>query len=132
MNSISIVGRSVRDCNYKETTLQDAKLCKFVIADQSDQYTEGKPDTNFIPCIAWNKNADILVKYVKQGDLIAVFGTLRVRKYEVTEGEETKTKEAWEVLVDKIKLLSGKKEEEPKKEEPKELKQEDIDPNLPF
>lgn len=100
MNKIVIIGRTVRDCSYTQTT-NELPLCKFVIASKNSLPSE-ENNTDFIKCVATNKNADIMVKYVHKGDLISLSGELRTRRYEA----EGKMQEKDEVFIDKIELLA--------------------------
>lgn len=71
-NSAVVCGRLVNDLKLK-TNVQDQKYCVFTIA-VNNYYSK---ITNFIPCIAVNKTAENMAKFLKKGALILVEGSLR-------------------------------------------------------
>ena len=49
-------------------TIGENRLCKFTIAcDRPKRKGEENPETDFFPCTAWNRNADVIVGLVWQG-----------------------------------------------------------------
>ena len=115
MNKVIIVGRTVRDCTFYEKTTE-RKCCKFVIASKGDYYDGEELHTDFIKCVAWDKVAETLVRYIHKGDLISVWGIINTRTYEV-EGKKQYTQD---IIVQKVELLSRNE------------KPSDTDTNLPF
>lgn len=64
-------------------------------------------ETQWHSLIAWGKQADILEKYVKKGQEIAVEGKLVTRSYETKEGEK---RYRTEVQVLELLMLGAKEE----------------------
>ena len=113
MNKAIIIGRITKKPELKKTQTN-----KFVTTF-SLAVSRNKDDTDFIPCVAWEKTAE-LVSTTDKGSLIGVEGRLYTSNYE-HKGEK---RFKMEVLVDRIEFLSKKKEievpfpdEEPKKDE---------------
>lgn len=76
MNVVSIVGRVTKDIELRETNA-GKKVTRFTLA--VNRRGEG---TDFIPCIAWEKTAETLAKYITKGRQIGVVGRLVSGSYE--------------------------------------------------
>lgn len=126
MNKIILIGRLTHDVEMSHTT-NDIAVAKDSIAVQRSY---NKDETDFIPIVCWRKNAEVLYKYAKKGDKIAVTGELNTRKYETKEGEK---RTAYEVVVDRVEILTppAKEEKEEKKEKQAVVLQETLD-DMPF
>lgn len=75
MNICIIDGNIVRDIELRTTT--NSKVANFTVA------TKGfKDKTNFVPCVAWGKTAEILSEYGKKGKFIILEGEFTSRNYE--------------------------------------------------
>lgn len=116
MNSVIISGRICADITTR--TAGDKEVANFTLA--VDRY---KDQTDFIPCVAWEKKAAVLRDYTKKGDKILIQGELRQRQYEDQNGKKITT---WEVYVLNVELP-------PKKAEPKQEKEQgSFDDFAPF
>ena len=70
--------------------------------------------SDYIPCIAWGRNARYSSKF-SVGDNIRVFGRMQSRSYQKKlENDETIEKIAYEISISKVEVIS---KDEPKKEE---------------
>ena len=70
--------------------------------------------SDYIPCIAWGRNARYASKFLV-GDNIRVFGRMQSRSYQKKlENDETIEKVAYEISISKVEVVS---KEEPKLEE---------------
>lgn len=100
MNHISLLGRTTADTELKMT--QTGKpVVSFSLAVKRP-YT--KDTTDFINVVAWDKQAELLSKYVRKGQLIAVEGYLTYRTFETQNGKRTVA----EVIAEKIHFASSK------------------------
>lgn len=111
MNKVELIGRLTKDIELKKTQ-SNMSVCQFTIAVNRVK-KEGQPDADFISCIAWNKTAELLDKYVAKGNRIGIVGRLQTRSYEGKNGKVYAT----EVVVDELEFLENKKEQ---KEQPTE------------
>lgn len=112
MNKVILIGRTTSEIEIKST--QGGKsVCSFSLAVDRPM---SKGTTDFIPCTAWNKTAELLGQYVRKGARIAVEGKLTSRQYEDKQGNK---RTAYEVLVDSIEFLESRE----KAAEPVDLKQ---------
>lgn len=104
MNNLNLIGRLVRDVELKVLKNSDNHVVSFTIA--VDNYTsKEEKTTSFIPCVAFSKNAEIIAKYVKKGDLVALAGRLNQRSY---KDKQDKNINVIEVIVTNVDLIQPK------------------------
>lgn len=84
------------------------KLAKMSLAT-NDYYKNAKgekvEETQWHSLIAWGKTADIIEKYLKKGQEVAVEGKIITRSYETKEGEK---RYRTEIQVTEILMLGAK------------------------
>ena len=108
MNTVNLIGRLVGNPELG-TTNTGKHFSKFKVAINT-----GKDETSFIPCLAWNETAKVVVQYTKKGSLVGLVGRIVQREYENKDGQKVNVVE---VYVDRVDLLEPKsKTEEPKEE----------------
>ena len=115
MNCINLTGRLTRDPEAIVTTSSGAKYSRFTIAVGRIGAKEGAQSADFIPCIAWNKTAEILTQYCKKGQMIGVNGRLNVTPYEKNGEKRT----AFDVVALSLEMLGGKPSENNEESKPK-------------
>lgn len=101
-NNITLVGRSVRDCEYKD--MVETKRAVFTLAVDRPKGEDGKLSTDFISVVAYGKLAEICGDYITKGSLILATGRLQSRSYEV----DREIKWITEVIADGINVLEYK------------------------
>lgn len=85
-------------------TQSDKAVANFTLAvDRS------KDGADYINCVAWNKTAELLEKYVKKGDKIGLIGRIQTRTYDDNNGRKVYVTE---VVADEIEFLTPKPKEE--------------------
>ena len=105
LNRVILIGRTTRDVDFRRTS-NGTPVASFTLAlDNRYVLKDGKPTTDFINCIAWNKTAETMDKYVKKGMLIAVEGRLQTRNYENKDGNRV---DVTEVVCDNMRMLESK------------------------
>ena len=67
---------------------------------------ESGQDVDFITCVAWNKTAENMEKYLKRGSLIGVEGRIQSRTYKNKQGSTVSVNE---VLVNQTHFLETKR-----------------------
>ena len=104
MNRIVLIGRLTNDPELRANT--ESKVAKFTLA--VNRLKEG---TDFINCVAWNKQAELISKYFKKGSQMALEGRIQTGSYE-KDGVKRYTTD---VVVESLTFLgnSEKKEETP-------------------
>lgn len=109
--------------NPEKIETANAVMCKFTVACDTGYVKDGERETEFITFIAWRKNAENVLKYLKKGSKVAITGIVRNRSYEV-EGQK---RYVTEITAEEIEFLSSPRE----KSEDKITVKPDDD-NLPF
>lgn len=78
INSCVLVGRLTRDVQERRTQ-NGTPVVSFTLAVDRRKKEDG---ADFIPCIAWDKAAETIAKYVHKGDLFGVTGYIQTRSYD--------------------------------------------------
>lgn len=86
-----------------------------------------KDEVDFIGCVAWEKTAEFMSKYLKKGSKIAVQGRIQTRNYEKQDGSKAYITE---VIADRVEFCESKQKTN-LAEEPN-FENIDIDGVLPF
>lgn len=101
MNTAVILGRTTTDIELRKT--QSGKsVTSFTLAVKR-RYS--KDETDFIDCVAWEKTAELIAKYVHKGSMIAVQGSIQTRTYEDKDGNKRK---AVEIVADNVSFCGSK------------------------
>ena len=138
MNNVNLTGRITKDPELKTTPSGKNYLMFIIAVDRGYKDAQGNKQSDFIPCVAWNSQADFIGKYVKKGNLIEVTGQIQSRNYQTQSGEN---RVLIEVVLDSVSNLTPRpKEEIPAPQEPSkfnpqyETPQQNIidDDGLPF
>ena len=82
LNRVTLVGRLTRDLELR-SSVNGKPYVVFTLAVNSN-FTD---QAAFIPCYAWNKTAENMVKYLSKGSLIALDGRIDTR-VEVKDGAQ--------------------------------------------
>ena len=116
MNSVSLIGRITHDPEIKNAPSGTPYLLFSIAVDRGYKDQNGNKQTDFIPCVAWNNQADFISRYVKKGNLIEITGTTQSRVYQNQQGEN---RTVIEVIVNQVGNLTPKpKEVVPAPQEP--------------
>ena len=104
MNKVLIIGRTTRDIELRYTTGENPlAVAHFTLAVDRRK----SDDTDFIPCTAWGKRAEMMERWVKKGHKISVTGNIRSGSYTNKEGQKVYT---IEVMAEEIDFLEPKKQ----------------------
>lgn len=126
MNKVILTGRLARDPYIMEGKTTTAKFTMAITRDEDH--------TDYPPCVAWGKTAELIGKYLHKGSLIAAEGRVQTGSYE----KDGQTIYTTDIAVRNIEFLEkksdGKKEdpEDAREEETHENEFEAVDENLPF
>ena len=105
MNRVSLVGRITRDPELR-TSASGISFTSFAIAvNRAMPGPNGERVADFINCIAFNKQAENLARFIKKGGLIGVEGKLQTRRYQAADGTN---RTATEVVCDNIYFLESR------------------------
>ena len=102
MNQVCLIGRLTKDVEERRTQ-NGTPVASFTLAVDRRKKEDG---ADFIPCIAWDKAAETIAKYVHKGDLFAVTGYIQVRSYE----KDGRMNYVTEVVTTSFQFLERKRE----------------------
>ena len=78
MNEIRVIGRLGKDIELRKT-MQGKSVIEFSLADS--EKIDGAEYTTWINCVAWDKRAENIQKYVRKGDMLFVGGKWKNDEY---------------------------------------------------
>lgn len=102
MNNVSLIGRLTKDVEERRTQ-NGTPVASFTLAVDRRKKEDG---ADFINCIAWDKAAETIARYVHKGDLFGVTGHIQTRSYEKNGRMNYFT----EVVTTSFQLLERKRE----------------------
>ena len=102
MNNVCLIGRVTKDVQERRTQ-NGTPVVSFTLAVDRRKKEDG---ADFIPCIAWDKSAETIARYVHKGDMFAVTGYIQTRSYE----KAGRRNYATEVVTTGFKFLERKRE----------------------
>lgn len=106
-NLVVLMGNLTRDPELKYLQ-SGVPVVNFGLATNkkfTDRETgEQKEKACFVDCEAWNKTAEVIAQYTKQGSPIFIQGELQYDSWETDEGKRSKLK----VRVDRMQLIGSK------------------------
>lgn len=102
MNQVCLIGRITKDVQERRTQ-NGTPVVSFTLAVDRRKKEDG---ADFINCIAWNKSAETIAKYVYKGDLFGVTGYIQTRSYE----KDGRMNYATEVVTTGFQFLEHKRE----------------------
>lgn len=105
MNRVMLVGRITRDPELR-TSPNGVSFTAFSIAvNRPVPNAQGERVADFINCVAFNKQAENLARFIKKGGLIGVEGKLQTRSYQAQDGSN---RNVTEVVCDAITFLESR------------------------
>ena len=102
MNNVCLIGRVTKDVQERRTQ-NGTPVVSFTLAVDRRKKEDG---ADFIPCIAWDKAAETIAKYVHKGDLFGVTGHIQTRSYE----KDGRMNYVTEVVTTSFQFLERKRE----------------------
>lgn len=104
MNHVILTGRLSKAPETRYTNSNKA-VCSFTMAVANGKDRDGKNQSVFIPCVAWEKTAELIDKYFIKGDPITVTGKIIPRSWE----KDGKKNYITEVIVSGVEFPLTKK-----------------------
>ena len=120
MNNVQLLGRLVKDVEL-------AKKKKKKVYGRFTLAVPNGENAMFIDCVAFDKLAETIEKYVKKGNRLLIEGSINVSSYQDKDGNNRKSTN---IYVNKITFIESAKKEDDKKASKRSKKDEDED--LPF
>ena len=134
MNNVVLVGRLTKDPELRYIPGSGTAVATFTMAiDRDYKNKDGSVTTDFIPVEIMGKPAEFVANYITKGRLVGVQGSIRVDRYETSDGENRIfTKVAGRnIKALESKSKSGQKGQELPQEAPAEFSAVDDD-DVPF
>lgn len=89
MIKFTAVGRLTADPEVRYSN--DTAIARYTLASNRKIKREGKPDADFIRCVAFGKNAEFAEKYLHKGMKIAISGREETDSYTDKDGKKINT-----------------------------------------
>lgn len=136
MNSVNIIGRIASDTLKFHIDQFNKDVVRFALAfDNRTRKTDGRKDTYFIECEAWDVVGQRIYENCEKGAKVGISGHLEQAKYTKKNGEKSSM---IKIVVSGVEFLSDKKKPEEPVQKPvfeqtdEELEYEDEDYSLPY
>jgi len=102
LNRVILIGRLTKDPELRYTPSGVAVASFTLAVNRSRANQQGERETDFIPVIVWQKQAENCANYIGKGSLVAVDGRLQVRTYDAKDGTKR-----WvtEVVAETVRFL---------------------------
>ena len=134
INSVALSGRITKDLDLRKTH-SGMSVLSFALAVNKKFKQADQPDADFINCVAFNKTADFMSKYLGKGSLIGVEGRIQTRNYEDKSGNRVYVTE---VIAESVSFLESKRDNEQARDNTNDHEQDfgndldDFASDLPF
>lgn len=101
MNKAILIGRLTKDPELRYAAGSGTAVCRFTLAVPR-QFK--KDETDFINCIAFNKQGEAIAQYVTKGRQLAVIGNIRTGSYDGQDGIKRYTTD---ILVESFEFIGN-------------------------
>ena len=109
LNHVILIGRLTKDPELKYTPNGTAVASFTLAVDRFRTNAQGERETDFIPIVVWQKQAENCAEYLRKGSLAAVDGRMQVRSYPAKDGTK---RWATEVVANAVRFLDSRKDRE--------------------
>ena len=94
LNQVTLIGRMGQDADLRFTAAGDA-VANFSLAVERNtaRDEQGNREVDWVPIVAWRKDAEFAANYLGKGRLVAVNGRLQVRDWIAQDGSKRRTAE---------------------------------------
>lgn len=106
LNKIILIGRLTRDPEIRHTQ-NGVPVARFTLAVDRRPNQQGERMTDFIDIVAWRKLAENVSSMLRKGRLVAVEGSLQIRKITTQDGQPRRLAE---VIANDVRFLDRPKE----------------------
>jgi single-strand DNA-binding protein len=129
MNKVVLIGRLTRNPELRYAQSGKA-FCTFTLAvDRRFSKQNNQPTADFIPCMAWDKLAEVIGNNLAKGRRVGVEGHLQTRTYDAKDGSK---RSAFEVVVNELEFLDAKGQGQQNQGQFPPLSQSDMTEEIPF
>lgn len=107
-NKIQIIGNVTADLELRQTT-SGISVAPFSVA-VNERLKDGTEEVTFFECVAYDKKAELIARYLKKRSPVFIDGKMKSRKWTDKQGQ---TRVQWEVLVNEVVFISAGRENTP-------------------
>lgn len=107
-NNVVLIGRLVRDVDLRQTSTGKMMTYFTLAVNRNFKNEQGEQAADFIGCVAFDKKAENMARFLSKGSLIAVEGRISTRNF---QGNDGKTVYVTEVVASNINFLESKKQQ---------------------
>ena len=108
INNVVLIGRLVRDVDLRQTSTGKMMTYFTLAVNRNFKNEQGEQAADFIGCVAFDKKAENMARFLSKGSLIAVEGRISTRNF---QGNDGKTVYVTEVVASNITFLESKKQQ---------------------
>lgn len=87
MNKVILIGNLAADPEIRSTQ-SGMKVATYRLAVNRRKKQDGTQEADFFTCVAWDKAADFVQRYLTKGRKIAIEGRLQSRSYDAQDGSK--------------------------------------------
>jgi single-strand DNA-binding protein len=100
LNSVILIGRITNDLEIKKS----AKGVEYLFFNLAINRRMNKEQTDFIPCTAFGKTAQVIAQYLKKGSLINIEGSIQSSTFQ----KDGKNQTRYNVIVKQINFIESR------------------------
>lgn len=93
MNKAIEIGRLTRDPEVRYSQGSNTAVARYTVAVDRKFKREGEPTADFIPCVAFGKQAEFAEKYFRKGTKVVISGRITTGSYTNKDGQKVYTTE---------------------------------------
>lgn len=108
VNNVVLVGRLVRDVDLRQTSTGKMMTYFTLAVNRNFKNEQGEQAADFIGCVAFDKKAENMARFLSKDSLISVEGRISTRNF---QGNDGKTVYVTEVVASNITFLESKKQQ---------------------
>ena len=105
-NTVILGGRLTADPELKQTP-NGIPVTSFTVAVNRRSSKAEQRTADFINCVAWRQQAELISRYFRKGSCICIVGNLQVRTWNDQNGQKRYTTE---VIVDEVNFVDSASE----------------------
>lgn len=132
INRVVLVGRLTKDPELRYTSGNIAYTRFTVAINRPYSSPNGEREADFIQCIAWRRQAEIVARFVNKGSLVGVEGRIQTGSYDDKDGIRKYTTD---IVCDSVQFLEPKGDQTDTSEfdpvEPRSFQSRDYDSDSP-
>lgn len=105
LNVVAIMGRLAADPQLRQTTTGKNVASFRIACDRGRKDANGQSQTDWLDCVAWDRQAEFVCRYFQKGSLIVVDGRIQTRSYQDKNGNN---RTAVEIVANNINFAGPK------------------------